>query len=168
MKAFKAFDIAASGMTASQFNMDVISNNIANAHTTEAGPDGKPYRRQVARVTPDHERQFSREFATASFDFGSAFDEEFDFGAGKASFNSHGVRVSGVEESQEDFRWVYDPGNPRAEKSGPHKGYVAMPNVNVIEEMTSMMQASRSFEANAATAEAAKAMCMKALEIGKG
>ena len=53
-------------------------------------------------------------------------------------------------------------------KEGPKKGYVAKPNVNIIQEMTLMMQATRAYEANATTVEAAKSMAMKALQIGKG
>lgn len=91
-----------------------------------------------------------------------AFDGE------ESGFSAVGVEVTGVAQDGSDFRWVYDPSNPKAEKGGPHAGYVAMPNVNIIAEMTSMMQASRGFEANATVVEAAKSMAMKALEIGKG
>ena len=60
-----------------------------------------------------------------------------------------------------------DPNHPDAQKDGPHAGYVAKPNINIIQEMTSMMQASRAYEANATTVESAKQMAMKALEIGR-
>ena len=78
-----------------------------------------------------------------------------------------GVEVTGVQADNSDFRWVYDPSNPKAQKEGEHKGYVAMPNVNIISEMTNMIQASRAFEANATVVESAKSIAMKALEIGK-
>ncbi|HXE71864.1 MAG TPA: flagellar basal body rod protein FlgC [Candidatus Nitrosotenuis sp.] len=154
MKFFQTFDIAASGMTAERFRMDVISNNIANANTSNTLA-GTPYRRQVAMVTPQQQAEFESEFAAVSFE-----DEE-------SGFSGRGVKVAGVAEDQSDFRWVYDPGNPMAQKDGPHKGYVAMPNVNIITEMTSMIAASRGYEANATVVEAAKGMAMKALEIGK-
>ena len=77
------------------------------------------------------------------------------------------VTVTSVSDNS-DFNWVYDPTNPNAAQDGDHKGYVAMPNVNIISEMTSMMQATRSYEANATLVESAKAMAMKALEIGRG
>lgn len=159
MKFFQTFDIAASGMSAEQFRMNVISENIANANTskTEAGT---PYQRQVAMVSPQMKAEFESDFATASFDIGLNKDP--------VKFHGGGVKVQGIEKDQSDYRWVYDPGNPNAEKDGPHKGYVAMPNVNIIQEMTTMIQASRAFEANATTVESAKAMAMKALEIGKG
>ncbi|GMU54261.1 flagellar basal body rod protein FlgC [bacterium CPR1] len=159
MKFFQTFDIAASGMSAEQFRMNVISENIANANTskTEAGT---PYQRQVAMVSPQMKAEFESDFATASFDI--------DLNKDPVKFHGGGVKVQGIEKDQSDYRWVYDPGNPNAEKDGPHKGYVAMPNVNIIQEMTTMIQASRAFEANATTVESAKAMAMKALEIGKG
>ena len=53
-------------------------------------------------------------------------------------------------------------------KEGPKAGYVAKPNVNIIQEMTNMMLATRAYEANATTVESAKSMAMKALQIGKG
>lgn len=159
MKFFQTFDIAASGMSAEQFRMNVISENIANANTSKTDT-GDPYQRQVATVSPQMKAEFEGDFATASFDI--------DLNSEKSRFQGGGVKIQGVEKDQSDFRWTYDPGNPNAEKDGPHKGYVAMPNVNIIQEMTTMIQASRAFEANATTVEAAKAMAMKALEIGKG
>jgi len=67
---------------------------------------------------------------------------------------------------QSDFRYVYDPTNPSALKDGKMKGYVAMPNVNIISEMTDLIAASRSYEASATAVEAAKGMAQKGLEIG--
>lgn len=163
MKFFKTFDIAASGMRAEQFRMDVTSNNIANAHTTKTA-DGSPYRRQVAVVNSQDAAAFQEAFTAASFEA----EIKGSFGDSKVSFSGGGVDVGGIATDKSDFRWIYDPGNPDAEKEGPHKGYVAMPNVNIINEMTSMMTASRSYEANATIIESAKAMAMKALEIGRG
>ncbi|MFA5507307.1 MAG: flagellar basal body rod C-terminal domain-containing protein, partial [Vulcanimicrobiota bacterium] len=73
-----------------------------------------------------------------------------------------------VAEDSSDFNWVYDPSHPDAMKEGSKAGYVAKPNVNIIQEMTNMMLATRAYEANATTVEAAKSMAMKALQIGKG
>lgn len=154
MKFFNTFDVAASGMTAQRKSMDVISGNIANVNTSETA-DGTPFRRMVAVVSQKDMGDWNDEFRAVSFD---------DAGGSQAA----GVEVSQVVQDQSDFRWVYDPSNPKAEKDGAHKGYVAMPNVNIISEMTNLMQASRGFEANATVVESAKAMAMKALEIGKG
>ena len=167
MQFFKTFDIAASGMKAEQKRMDVVSNNIANANTTKTA-DGTPYRRQSAQVSAADASEFDSAFEKAAFasDIGSEFDGAF--GEGGVGFQGHGVKVEGVAEDGGDYNWVYDPSHPDAQKEGPHAGYVAKPNINIIEEMTSMMQASRAYEANATTVESAKQMAMMALEIGRG
>lgn len=162
MKFFNTFDTAASGMRAEQFRMDLISENIANAHTAKTA-DGTPYRRKMAVATAEQKAQFDSEFSAASFDVSA----EFDGKSGTAAYQGGGVSVQSVADNS-DFNWVYDPTNPNACQEGDHKGYVAMPNVNIISEMTSMMQATRSYEANATIVESAKAMAMKALEIGRG
>lgn len=154
MKFFSTFDVAASGMSAQRKQMDLISTNIANVNTTETA-DGTPFRRMVAVVSQKQIGDWNDEFRAVSFD---------NEGAGTAT----GVEVTGVQQDNSDFRWVYDPSNPKAQTEGPHKGYVAMPNVNIISEMTNMMMATRAFEANATVVESAKSMAMKALDIGKG
>lgn len=162
MKFFSTFDTAASGMRAEQFRMDLISENIANAHTAKTA-EGTPYRRKIAVASAEQKAAFDSEFSAASFDIQS----EFSGKSGTAAFNAAGVSVASTVDNS-DFNWVYDPTNPNAMQEGDKKGYVAMPNVNIISEMTSMMQATRSYEANATLVESAKAMAMKALEIGRG
>ena len=153
MNFFNTFDVASSGMTAQRKMMDVTAANIANVNTTETA-DGTPFRRMVAVVTQKQIGDFENEFQACSFD-----DD--------APQAANGVEVAGVQADNSDFRWGYDPSNPKAQTSGEHKGYVAMPNINVISEMTNMMMASRAFEANATILEASKSMANKALEIGK-
>lgn len=166
MQFFKTFDIAASGMKAEQKRMDVVSNNIANAHTTKTA-DGTPYRRQFVNVSAADAAEFDSAYEQAAFD--SDVKGEFNnvFEQTGVGFQGHGVKIEGVAEDGGDFNWVYDPNHPDAQKDGPHAGYVAKPNINIIQEMTSMMQASRAYEANATTVESAKQMAMKALEIGR-
>jgi flagellar basal-body rod protein FlgC len=76
--------------------------------------------------------------------------------------NATGVRVQQVVEDAASPRLVYDPKHPLADD----KGYVAMPNVNVVEEMVNMMSASRSYQTNVETMNAAKTMLLKTLTIG--
>ncbi len=163
MKFFKTFDIAASGMKVEQKRMDVVSNNIANAHTTKTA-DGTPYRRQEVVVSSQDASAFESAYEQASLnnEFTNIFEET---GVG---YQGRGVTVDGVAEDTADFNWVYDPTHPEAMKEGPRAGYVAKPNVNIIQEMTTMMQATRAYEANATIVESAKSMAMKALQIGKG
>ena len=68
-----------------------------------------------------------------------------------------------IEADDEQGPLVYDPGNPDANA----QGYVERPNVNIVAEMTDMITASRAYEANTTTLNAAKAMVTKALDIGK-
>lgn len=74
-----------------------------------------------------------------------------------------GVKVSGIVRDESPFKMVFDPGHPDADKDG----FVAMPNVNVIEEMVNMMMASRAYEASVTTFNTSKTMFMKTLELGR-
>jgi flagellar basal-body rod protein FlgC len=78
-----------------------------------------------------------------------------------------GVRISKIEKDTSPPRLVYDPTHPDALLTGPRAGYVAYPNVNVVDEMVDMMAASRSYEANVAIIEGTTAMYQRALEIGR-
>jgi flagellar basal-body rod protein FlgC len=73
-----------------------------------------------------------------------------------------GVKVSGIVRDESPFKMVYDPGHPDADKDG----FVATPNVNIIEEMVNMMMASRAYEASVTAFNMSKAMFMKTLELG--
>ena len=73
------------------------------------------------------------------------------------------VAVGGVMEDPRPPVMKYDPSHPDADA----EGYVAYPNVNLIEEMVNMMSAARSYEANVTAVSTSKNMAMKALEIGR-
>lgn len=83
-------------------------------------------------------------------------------GAGGSA--SNGVRVRQVVEDASPARMVYDPKNPAADE----KGYVAFSNVNVVEEMTNMISASRSYQTNVEVMNTAKTMMLRTLQIGQG
>ncbi len=76
---------------------------------------------------------------------------------------AQGVRVRQVVEDASPARMVYDPKNPAADD----KGYVAFPNVNVVEEMTNMISASRSYQTNAEVMNTAKTMMLRTLQIAQ-
>ena len=152
MGLFSSMNIAATGLTAERVRLDVIADNIANATTTRT-TEGGPFRRGRVIFRPRVSQPYWR----------SPFLPRFlnnQLGAG--------VRVSRV---QKDFdaqtRLVYDPTHPDAIQSGPRKGYVEFPNVNIVNEMVDMIAASRSYEANSAVINGSKAMFLKALEIGR-
>ncbi|GAA5785868.1 flagellar basal body rod protein FlgC [Chitiniphilus shinanonensis] len=74
-----------------------------------------------------------------------------------------GVRVAAVVEDQAPPKLVYDPKNPLADANG----YIAMPNVNVVEEMTNMLSASRAYQTNADVMNTAKTLMLRTLQLGQ-
>ncbi len=148
MSIFNSFNINASGMTAERFRMDTISQNLANANTTRT-QDGTPYRRKVVTFEERGER-----VGTFSSFLGRASDR----------FKGQGVRVGKVvEDTWTQMNMFYDPSHPDADENG----YVTGPNVNVVTEMTNLIDASRSYEANATAFDASKGIAMKGLEMGQ-
>jgi len=151
MGMFDSFNISATGLSAQRLRMDVISNNIANATTTRTTAGGA-YRRQRVIFEPKNVRPFYKSPLVPG---------RIEHGPGE------GVRVLKIEKDRAPFRLVFDPSHPDAIKAGKKKGYVEMPNVQIVTEMTDMISASRSYEANIMMVNNAKSMFNKALEIGR-
>ncbi|HCZ32272.1 MAG TPA: flagellar basal body rod protein FlgC [Holophagaceae bacterium] len=128
-------DIASTGMAAQRLRVQLIASNIANSETTRT-KEGGPYRRKDA-VFQSQDLGFSGALAAA------------------------GVKVSAIRTSQEPFLTRFEPGHPDADADG----VVSYPNVNPVEEMVNLTEASRAYEANIAVVRAAKAMGASALEI---
>ncbi|WP_461255692.1 flagellar basal body rod protein FlgC [Treponema sp. R80B11-R83G3] len=151
MGIFNSINIAATGLTANRVRLDVIANNMANINTTRT-TEGGPFRRSRVIMRPMVESPYWR----------SPFlPKSLDNGMGR------GVRVAEVQQDRStEPRYVYDPTHPDAILSGPREGYVEMPNVDIVTEMTDMISASRSYEANAAIIEGSKSMFQRALDIG--
>lgn len=146
MGLFQSFDISASGMTAERFRTDIIAQNIANVNTTRT-EDGTPYRRKVVtfeekRLTPFNEVLSGQRY----------------------KYRGDGVKVTSVQDdTTSDFIMEYDPSHPDADENG----YVSYPNVNIVTEMTNLIDASRGYEANATAFEASKAIAQAGIQIGK-
>ncbi len=147
MSMFSAFNINASGLTAQRYRMDVISENVANANTTRTA-DGTPYRRKIVTFEQKGERnEFSKVLGRAT-----------------RGFSGQGVRVAAVsEDTVTPMNMFYDPSHPDADENG----YVTGPNVNIITEMTNLIDASRAYEANNTAFAASKAIALQGLELGK-
>jgi flagellar basal-body rod protein FlgC len=145
MDFFSSMNVSSSALSAGRTRMNLISSNLANANATRT-PEGGPYKRKdaVFAATPV-ENPFSR-----------ALD-------GATAGQVRKVEISQIVEDQNPPRLQYDPGHPDANP----QGYVAMPNVNVVEEMADMIGATRAYEANVTAVQAAKSMAMKTLEIGR-
>jgi flagellar basal-body rod protein FlgC len=150
MRLFSSFEISGSGLTAQRLRMDVIANNIANVNTTRTA-EGGPYRRQ--RVVFEPRREEAQFLLPLSPDTRK-----------RAAAGGSGVRVVGVSSDPSAPKTVYDPGHPDADE----RGYVAMPNIQLVNEMVDMISATRAYEANVTAINSAKSMAAKALEIGKG
>jgi flagellar basal-body rod protein FlgC len=141
MSLFGGLDISASALTAQRLRMDVTAENLANAQTTK-GADGQPYRRKEVVLQEIPSGGFGSQLATAMGPAG-------------------GVEVSGIVQDQTAGKLVYDPGNPDANA----QGYVQMPNVDTVTEMTDLIDAQRAYEANVTAMNATKQMFTKTLDL---
>ena len=138
MGLFDALDISASGLIAERTRMDVTSQNLANAQSSG-------YRRQDVVLRES----------------GGGFANVLGQAIGASADSRRGVEVAEVTTDQAEQRRVYDPGHPDADA----QGYVRLPNVNAVSEMTDLISASRAYEANVTALNTAKQMFSKTLEI---
>ncbi|MBU2510896.1 flagellar basal body rod protein FlgC [bacterium] len=146
MSLLDTMEISSSGLSAQRTRMKTISSNIANINTTRT-PGGGPYRRKdtIFAAMPSN-KSFHEELVAQEKDDGTRH-----------------VKVVGIVEDSRPPKMIFDPNHPDANE----EGYVEMPNIDLVEEVTNMMIAKRSFEANVASINATKHMITKALEIGK-
>lgn len=144
MDLLQALKISSSGLTAQRTKLNIISENLANSETTRT-KEGGPYKRQMVVFQSKQIPSFQNELENRK--------KRYD-----------GVQVSEIVTSPENFRMVYKPSHPDAD---PVTGYVAMPNVDHLTEMTDMMVARRAYEANVTAIENTRSLINKALEIGK-
>ena len=140
MSFCSSLDIVGSALTAERFRTDIITQNIANAHTTKTS-NGEPYRRQMVTFE----------------EIPLTFSEELD----KAK-SAGGVKVSNVTKSDAEFKLIYDPTNPEANA----EGYVQSSNVDTTEEQIDLLAASNAYEANLTALSVVKAMINKTIEMG--
>jgi flagellar basal-body rod protein FlgC len=126
-------------LDAERIRMDVISQNIANVNTTK-GPDGKPYQRQQV-----------------------VFESVLRAQQNGGTAGAQQVQIARIAKDTRPPRMAYMPGHPDADEHG----MVAVPDINIHEEMADMIAASRTYEANLAVAKNAHTMAMAALSIGK-
>jgi flagellar basal-body rod protein FlgC len=137
--------VSASGMTAQRMRMNTISSNIANVNTTRT-PEGGPYRRkEIVFGAMPQQRHFGEILA-------GKVDEDIDR-----------VQVVDVRPDRKGPLMKYEPTHVDANEDG----YVAYPDINVMQEMVDMIQASRGYEANISAMNTSKNMALSALEIGR-
>jgi flagellar basal-body rod protein FlgC len=143
MNFFTAMTITASGLDAQRTRMNVLASNLANARTTRTAAGG-PYKRldAVFQAVP----------------VGTRFGELVSDSAAQSAST---VEVTSIQQDQSAPQLVYDPTHPDANP----QGYVALPNVNVVEEMVNMITASRAYEAGVTAMQSIKGMARSALSI---
>jgi len=136
---FSSIDVSTSALVAQRTRMTAISGNLANMSTThnEAG-EAAPYQPRFV-----------------------IFQADDSVGSRGAA----GVKVSSVEIDQREPRLKYQPGHPDAIKEGPHKGYVAYPDIDMMTEMTDALEAARAYEANLGAMEISKDLVQQSLRI---
>lgn len=149
MGLFDAIDVSGSGLSAERLRMDITSENLANAQTTKDA-NGQPYRRKEVIL---------QEAGSGVGSFGSVLAGAM--GTGPGGSVAHGVQVAGIVADGSPLKRIYDPGNPDADKNG----YVTMPNVNTVTEMTDLISSSRAYEADVTAMQTAKQMFSKTLDI---
>lgn len=137
--------ISASGLTAHRTWLNVLTSNLANSQTTKTA-SGKPYER--------------RTLIYESVPAGETFSDNLDSAMGDELSK---VRVTDIIPDKRDFKRVYDPNHPDADKDG----ILQLPNINPVEEMANLLIASRTYEANLSALTTAKQLALKAIEIGR-
>lgn len=155
MAFLSSMNITGSGLTAQQLRLDVIAENVANINTTRVeGGDG-PYQRKMVVMEAENGRDSFRSIlARAAGRVPAA--------AGELSENG-GVQVTQIVADTSPFKLQYDPSHPDANA----EGYVEMPNVDLVKEITDAMAATQAFSANVTAFNTLKTVATRALDIGK-
>jgi flagellar basal-body rod protein FlgC len=158
MNLFRVFDVTGAGMSVQRTRLNVVSGNLANAETTRT-PEGGPYRRRNVffRALPLHDEAPKVQRAGLFLPISLPHKRLTPQG----QINS--VEVAGVQPSNRTPRKLYDPSHPDADNDG----YVSYPEINTMEEMTDLLSATRSYEANMTVFNSTKALVRKLLEMGR-
>lgn len=140
MSSFKVFDIAGSGLAAQSVRLNTVASNLANADSVSGNP---------ATAYKARHPVFQAVHAAMR--------------AGAQAQSGAAVRVSGILENNAPPTVRHDPGNPLADD----QGNVYAPNVNVIEEMTDMISASRAYQNDVEVMSTAKDLMLATLKLGQ-
>jgi len=162
---FTGLNISASGLRAMRLKQNLIASNIANAETTRTA-EGGPYRRQTAVLKADPVEVEPRLVLSDPSMVGTTTNDRHlaipsDLFQIKKDNIGSGVQVDSIAKDTTPPRMVYDPSHPDANS----EGYVAYPNINVVQEMVDLIATTRAYEANTTVMASGKAMLSKALEI---
>lgn len=148
MAFLSSVNVVGSGLTAQQQRLDVISENVTNINTTRT-EGGGPYRRKMVVLEGENSN--------------SPFRQALDKAMGRRSSAEGGVRVAEIVEDESDFKLSYDPENPDANEDG----YVELPNVDLVKEISDAMAANQAYSANVTAFNVLKQVIAKGLEIAQ-
>lgn len=152
MAFLSSMSIVASGLTAQQLRLDIVAENVTNSTTTRTENDGGAYRRKMVVFESETGRDgFRRAMARAASGM-----VPNDGAAG-------GVRVTQIVDDPSPMHMVYDPTHPDANEDG----YLEMPNVDMVKEITDAMAATQAFSANVTMFNTMKTVITDGLQIGK-
>ena len=152
MSLMGSLNVSASGMSAQRTRMDIISQNIANVNTTR-DENGNVYRRQTVVFAEKNDSNFESILTAMQTGIPRKTDPLGD-----------GVKITGIAEDHvTPMKMVYDPSHPDADENG----YVTYPNVNIVTEMTDLIDASRAYEANATAFTASKSIVQQGLQLAQ-
>ena len=164
MAFLSTLNIIGSGMTAQQVRLDVISENITNMNTTRT-EDGGAYRRKVVVMQAETNKNgFRRALSRAAVEGKTA--------SSRRVRQAGGVRVAEINDDedtdmplvyQSELPLVYDPTHPDANEAG----YVQMPNVTLVKEVTDAMAASQAYNADVTLFNTFKQVVARGLEMGQ-
>lgn len=143
MSLSSIFDVAGSGMTAQSVRLNTTASNIANAESASSST-GEAYKGRHPV-------------------FSTRLIQQMQGGMSLPQSGAVGVEVAGIVESDAEMQQRYEPDHPLAND----EGYVFYPNVNVVEEMTNMISASRSFQVNVEVMNSAKQMVQRVITLGQ-
>ncbi len=147
-----SMNIVGSGLTAQQLRLDVISENITNLNTTRTENGDGPYRRKVVVFEAESGRNDFR-MAMASA-----------MGASNRGYErTGGVKVVEIAEDPSPFTISYDPTHPDADE----EGYLEMPNITLVKEITDAMAATQAYSANVTAFNTLKAVVARGMDIGR-
>ena len=148
MGLMQSMRVSASALMAQRLRMDVVANNVANMNTSRTA-DGGPYRRQSV--------VFAEQGREVPF-------RDFLHRQSGTPGQGGGVFVSEIREDNTPPRRVFDPQHPDADP----EGYVLLPDINAVTELTDLVSARRAYEASVTVLNATKSMALRALDIGRG
>ena len=139
MSVFPTLDISATGMHVQTIRLNTIASNIANVNSISSNADETYRSKQPV--------------------FKTILDDKW----GNKRDDIAGVQIHEIVENQEPLKMEYNPNHPMANKDG----FIFRPNVNVVEEMANMLDASRSYETNIEVMNTSKQILLRTIQLGK-